>query len=101
MLIVVCLVLAGTATVPVAQAQAIAATAQEPAGAGSFVITQHVVAGGGVARARSACFDLAGSIGQPVTGRTQGGDFSLDAGFWAVRVATDSIFRSSFEACQP
>jgi hypothetical protein len=66
-----------------------------------FLISQHVIAGGGVDRARSPCFDLAGTIGQPVVGRTQGGAFTLDAGFWGAPISTDSIFRTGFEACQP
>lgn len=66
-----------------------------------FLISQHVIAGGGVAHASSPCFDLAGTIGQPVAGRTQGGAFALDAGFWGATASTDSIFRNSFEACQP
>ncbi len=66
-----------------------------------FLISQHVIAGGGVEQARSPCFDLTGTIGQPVTGRTQGGTFTLDAGFWGAPTSTDSIFRTGFEACQP
>jgi hypothetical protein len=66
-----------------------------------FLISQHVIAGGGIGYAASPCFDLRGTIGQPVAGRTQGGAFTLDAGFWATPVSTDSIFRNSFEACQP
>jgi hypothetical protein len=66
-----------------------------------FLISQHVIAGGGVSHAASPCFDLTGTIGQPVAGRTQGGAFTLDAGFWTNSVSTDSIFRNSFEACQP
>ena len=66
-----------------------------------FLVSQHVIAGGGVEQARSPCFDLAGTIGQPVTGRTQGGAFTLDAGFWGVPASTDSILRTGFETCQP
>ncbi len=72
-----------------------------PSGSGSFVLTGHVMANGGTTRARSPCFDLAASIGQPVSGSTQGGAYSLYAGFLGPSNPHDSIFRSSFEVCQP
>jgi hypothetical protein len=68
---------------------------------GVSLVTQHVIAGGGVTRASSACFDLAGTVAEPVAGSAQGGSFRLDAGFLALPVATDSLFRTSFEVCQP
>lgn len=76
-------------------------SAPAPAPDGVSLVTQHVIAGGGVTHARSACFDLAGTVAEPVAGRAQGGSFSLDAGFLAMPVATDSLFRNSFEVCQP
>ena len=68
---------------------------------GVSLVTQHVIAGGGVTRASSACFDLDGTVAEPVAGSAQGGSFTLDAGFLAMPVATDSLFRNSFEVCQP
>lgn len=75
--------------------------ATERTAAGVELVTQHVIAGGGVTRASSACFDLAGTVAEPVAGSAQGGSFRLDAGFLALPVATDSLFRNSFEVCQP
>jgi len=72
-----------------------------PSGSVIFVVTGHVMANGGTTRARSPCFDLAASIGQPVSGSTQGGVYSLYAGFLGELDPHDSIFRSSFEVCQP
>lgn len=68
---------------------------------GVSLVTQHVIAGGGVSRARSACFDLDGTVAEPVAGLAQGGAFTLNAGFLAMPVPTDSLFRNSFEVCQP
>lgn len=65
-----------------------------------FSINHHVIAAGGVTRAKNACFELASTIGQPIGGRSEGGVYTLDAGFLARRIETDSLFRSSFEACQ-
>ncbi len=66
-----------------------------------FLVSQRVIAGGGESHARSACFDLAATIAEPVAGRSAGGDFVLVAGFLGEAAARDSIFRSSFEDCQP
>lgn len=76
------------------------ATGQRSAG-GVALVSQHVIAGGGVSHARSACFDLAGTVAEPVAGSAQGGNFLLEAGFLAMPVTTDSLFRNSFEVCQP
>ena len=95
------------AAVVVALCAAAAAFAQgEPpesmrAPAGVALVTQHVIAGGGVTRARSTCFDLAGTVAEPAAGSAEGGNFTLDAGFLAMPLATDSLFRDSFEVCQP
>ena len=72
-----------------------------PAGADAFQVTRHAIAGGGTARARSACFDLAGTIGQPLTGVSSGGDFTVTSGFWTGVRPDDSILRTSFEDCDP
>ena len=72
-----------------------------PSGSPVFTLSGEVLANGGVTRARSPCFDLAASIGQPVSGSTQGGTYLLYAGFLGDFAPHDSIFRSSFEVCQP
>jgi len=72
-----------------------------PSGADVLQVTRHAIAGGGTARARSACFDLAGTIGQPVTGVSSGGDFTVTSGFWTGVRLDDSILRTSFEDCDP
>ena len=74
--------------------------ADQRAAGGVTLVSQHVIAGGGVSRARSACFDLAGTVAEPVAGSAQGGGFTLDAGFLAAPVSTDAVFRTSFEVCQ-
>ncbi|MBN8482518.1 MAG: hypothetical protein J0L88_13120 [Xanthomonadales bacterium] len=72
-----------------------------PNGEPPFRIEQRVIAGGGESRARSACFDLAATLAEPVAGRTSNAEFALTAGFLGEAASRDSIFRSSFEACQP
>ena len=56
-----------------------------------FLVSQRVIAGGGESHARSACFDLAATIAEPVAGRPAGGACSSPDS----RQARDSIFRSS------
>ncbi len=77
------------------------ASDETPRGETPFRIDQRVIAGGGESHARSACFDLAATLAEPVTGRSSGGDFVLAAGFLGEAASRDSIFRSSFEVCQP
>ncbi len=77
------------------------ASDETPSGEPPFRIDQRVIAGGGESHARSACFDLAATLAEPVAGRSSGGDFVLVAGFLGEAVSRDSIFRSSFEVCQP
>ena len=70
-------------------------------GASGYAISASVIAAGGITRATSACFELAGTSGQPAVGVTQGATYELRAGFWGNAVFADSLFRSSFEDCQP
>lgn len=96
--------LAGATGLALAAALALAADDAghaAPAGADTYQVTRHAIAGGGTARARSACFDLAGTIGQPVTGVSSGGDFTVTSGFWTGVRLDDSILRTSFEDCDP
>ena len=55
----------------------------------------------GIARARSSCFQLAGTAGQPVAGYATGGSFIVSAGFWAGAPTSglDTIFFHGFEGC--
>lgn len=96
---------AGAVCLALGSALALAADAAPdsavPEGTGNFQITRHAIAGGGADRARSACFDLAGTIGQPVAGVSSGGDFTMTAGFWPAVRLDDSILRTSFEDCDP
>jgi len=75
--------------------------ANAPAGDPPFRISQEIVAAGGIDRARSACFELASTIAQPVTGSSSGGNFTLSVGFLDDLASRDSLFRSGFESCQP
>jgi hypothetical protein len=86
-----------------AVAIAMLATSGSASSAGSgYSLQSHVIASGGVSAAHSACFDLSATIGEPTAGSAAGGTFSMVSGFWAARVARpDSVFRSSFEGCQP
>ncbi|PZQ09983.1 MAG: hypothetical protein DI564_16760 [Rhodanobacter denitrificans] len=96
--------LAGATGLALAAALALAADDAghaAPAGADAFQVTRHAIAGGGTARARSACFDLAGTIGQPVAGVSSGGGFTVTSGFWTGVRPDDSILRTSFEDCDP
>jgi len=74
--------------------------ARAPEGEPEFRITHEVIASGGVTQAKTACFNVAATIAQPVTGTSQGGPFVVTAGFLA-DYQSDSIFRSSFESCPP
>lgn len=85
----------------VAAAQPLAPASQVPEGGPDYQIVSAVVAGGGISRTQNACFELSATAGQPVVGSSANSSFSLVAGFWAGAVHGDTLFRSSFEACQP
>ena len=74
---------------------------QNPPGTPEFSMTAKVIAGGTIADAKSACFDLAATVGQPVTGVSQGANYLVKAGFWGNPWTTDTLFRNAFEDCQP
>lgn len=82
-------------------AQSGAPSQADPAGSEPRSITSMVIAGGGTTTARSSCFELAGTIAQSASGQSQGATYALTAGFWGPPRGTDTLFRSSFEACQP
>ncbi|NCT68263.1 MAG: hypothetical protein GXC76_11580 [Rhodanobacteraceae bacterium] len=66
----------------------------------SFSLDWHAI-NPGIARARSNCFQLAGTLGQPVAGYATGGSFIVSAGFWAGAPTSglDTIFFHGFEGC--
>lgn len=69
---------------------------------GVYALDGHVIAGGGVSRAHSACFDLSGTIGEATAGMASAGSHAVVSGFWAAPVGhPDEMFKSSFEDCQP
>lgn len=68
---------------------------------GVYALRGAVIAGGGVSHAKNACFDLSATIGEPVAGVVAGNGVSIVSGFWALPVAQDQLFRSSFERCAP
>ena len=82
-------------------AAAAAQHADAPTG-GGFQLARQVIAGGGITRASSTCFDIRSTVAEAVVGSAQGGAFSLTAGFLADDGAiSESLFRSGFESCQP
>lgn len=85
----------------VAAAQAPAPASHGPEAGPGYQIVSAVVAGGGISRAQNSCFELSATVGQPVVGLSVNSNVSLIAGFWGGAVHGDTVFRSSFEACQP
>lgn len=71
-----------------------------PAAAQDFTLDQGVIASGG-GDAVGGDFSIEGTIAQPVVGRSSGGDFVLDAGFWTPEPALPSeevLFQNGFES---
>jgi hypothetical protein len=66
----------------------------------AFSLDWHAI-NPGIARARSNCFRLASTLGQPVAGYATGGSFIVSAGFWAGAPTSglDTIFFHGFEGC--
>jgi len=65
-------------------------------------ISSHVIAsGGGTSRSVGGCRVLEGTVGQPVIGTSSGGQFRVQAGYWAGAGSQrrDSVFSGSFEEC--
>lgn len=77
------------------------ASSSNPDGTVVFTITKAKIAGGGISRSRSACFDVSGTAGQPAAGSTQNATFVILSGFQVGEGSHDSLFRSAFEDCQP
>lgn len=85
----------------VAAAQIPAPASHAPEAGPGYQIVSAVVAGGGISRAQNSCFELSATVGQPAVGLSANSSVSLVAGFWGGAVHGDTLFRSSFEACQP
>ncbi len=71
------------------------------AAGGGYELVRQAIAGGGITRARSACFDIDSTVAEPVAGNAQGGAYALASGFLADAAGGESLFRSGFESCQP
>ena len=68
----------------------------------TFSIDAHIVASGSSTQANSSCFYMNAVIAEPVAGFSTGGDYALNAGFFAVASSSsDDIFFSGFEDCTP
>ena len=78
-----------------------AVDANTPRRGGPVLVSQHVIAGGGVTRAASPCFLLDATVAEPVAGRATGAGYALDAGFLAMPATGERLFRNGFEDCQP
>lgn len=97
------LVSTGFATLALFSVPLLAGAPAHLRGGDGFEIVAHVVAGGGVSAAGGGCFSLDGTVGQPVAGRTAGGDFVVETGFWMLAPRDQIIFRNGFESgdCPP
>ena len=61
---------------------------------------QAINGGGGVSTAQGTT--LAGTIGQPSPGYSDGGDYQLTGGFWvAAPLVSDRIFSDGFQGATP
>jgi hypothetical protein len=66
----------------------------------TFSIDAHVIAAGNSTQSESSCFHMNAVIAEPVAGFSTGGDFTLNAGFFAVATpGSDDIFFAGFEDC--
>lgn len=70
------------------------------AGTPTYAIDFHVITAGGSAMRSTACYGLAGSVGQIAPGYSSASTYSIVAGFWTSEVsASDDIFYNGFEGC--
>ena len=71
---------------------------------GPYDIKWHVIASGGIVRARNSCYRLSGTTAQATItpGITMGTNYTLFSGFWsAAPIANrDQIFFDGFEDCK-
>lgn len=49
---------------------------------GAFTIEKSVIAGGGAQNLAGGSFSIDGTLGQPLAGRSSGGGYDLQSGFW-------------------
>lgn len=85
----------------IALATAALALAALPADAQLSLDAGVMVGGGGISRSAGGCLRLGGTLGEPVSGVSSGGTFTLSAGFSAHSQADsrDGLFNSGFEDC--
>ena len=78
---------------------ALAAAAAMPTHAAGYRLEgQALYAGGG--HSGGAHARIAGTIGQPATGRSAGTHYAIDGGFWTPQRSADRIFANGFERTQ-
>jgi hypothetical protein len=78
------------------------AAATSVADSPTYSIDAHIIVAGSSAHASSSCFGMDAVIAEPVAGFSNGGEYTLDAGFSALAVpGSDDIFFSGFEDCTP
>jgi hypothetical protein len=66
------------------------------------LVTGSVIAsGGGTSKSPGGCRVLESTLAEPVGGRTSGGAFAIDAGYWAGVGSRrrDKVFGTGFEEC--
>ena len=71
-------------------------------GGGLAINASLIAAGGGRSESSGGCLAVDASIGQDTVGRSQGGPFSVSAGFRLALVGrpADSLFNNGFQECQ-
>lgn len=80
---------------------ALAALLLPATGFGQYSIEWQAIGGGGGVSSAAAT-QLAGTIGQPSPGYSDGGDYRLTAGFWvAAPLLSDRIFSDAFQGETP
>lgn len=60
-----------------------------------FKLEKHLLSSGGDAAMKGGQFSLSGSVGQVTTEKSEGGTWSVQAGFWQMN--NDLIFENEFE----
>jgi hypothetical protein len=66
----------------------------------TYSIDAHILSSGASEHASSSCFGLDAVIAEPIAGFSTGGEYALNAGFFAVAAPrSDDIFFSGFEDC--
>ncbi len=73
------------------------------ASADTFTLDAHVIDAGSALTLGNSCSHLQASIGETASGYSQGGGFSLLAGFQSIASAgkPDTLFFDGFQGCNP